>query len=88
MLLYFILGSLFSQVVLPLLDGIAELFLVILESGKGFFSVKCAKYNKQISQLTGEEPKEEKKRPIGFFTSAIGEQLDEPDEDEEEEFDE
>lgn len=88
MLLYFILGSLFSQVVLPILDGIAEFFLVILESGKGFFSVKCAKYNKQIMELTGEDPKEEKKRPMGFMTSAIGEYLDDPEEEEEEEFDE
>lgn len=84
MLLYFILGSLFSQIVLPIFDGIAELILSIIESGKGFFAVKCAKYNKQIGDLTeGDDPKESKKRPIGFFTSAIGEQIDSTEEDEE-----
>ena len=87
MFLYFILGLLLQEVVLPIISVCTELVLTIVETGKGFFAVKCAKYNQQIAKLTGKNPEEKKKNPIGFLTSAIGEEIDsEPEEDDEEEF--
>ena len=52
---YFILGILFCQIISPLIDGIASLLLTMLEVAKGYFSIKVAKYNKQMKKITFED---------------------------------
>lgn len=58
-LFIFILGVLFVQFVLPLIDSILSLICAFIEMLKGKISVKIAHYNKQIH-------KDEEMRPIGF----------------------
>ena len=75
-LLYFILGMLVVQAGFPLLDGLTALLLTILESAKGYFSVKVAEYNAKMRQITYDNPKG-KTNQIGFvFDEEEEEELD------------
>lgn len=48
---YFILAILLIQVILPVLDGLTSLLLTIIETAKGYFGVKVAKYNNRIRDI-------------------------------------
>ena len=52
LILYFILGIIFATVGLTLLDFITALIANLAELVKGWFSVKIAEYNSQITNLT------------------------------------
>jgi hypothetical protein len=64
-LVYFILGILTVQALLPLIDSITAVIMTGLEALKGYFGIKVAEYNSQIRRLALEED-EPKRRPIGF----------------------
>ena len=53
------------QLFSPLIDGLASLFLTMIETLKGYFGVKVAKYNKQLLEI-GEEENVKTINPIGF----------------------
>ena len=65
MLLYFILGSLFTELVLPCLTSLAEVLMTLLETVKAKFSLTITEYNKKISKLAKDmnTEKEKKKNP-------------------------
>lgn len=53
-LIYFLLGVLFIQVILPLLTSITDLYIARIEMKKLELSVKAAEYNNKIAY--GEAP--------------------------------
>jgi uncharacterized membrane protein len=53
-ILYFILGILFIQIVLPILTSITDLYLTKIEVKKLEMSVKASEYNNKIAY--GEAP--------------------------------
>lgn len=74
-MVYFILGILTVQALLPLIDSITAVLMTGLEALKGYFGIKVAEYNSYIRKIALEED-EPKRRPIGFTT-------DQEDEDDE-----
>lgn len=67
MLLYFILGILFAEAGIPLLEAIITLFIAYLEKLKGNIGVELAKYNKEIETIENEDTSTT--RQIGFSVS-------------------
>lgn len=49
---------------MPVLDGLTSLILTIIETAKGYFGVKVAKYNSQMRAAA--TPEENPVGPIGF----------------------
>ncbi len=86
MLLYFILGSLFTEIVLPFITSLTEVLMTLMETIKGKLSVKISQYNKQISDLNKDTPKEEKRKSMGFLASAISDAEIEPEEEDDEDY--
>ena len=75
---YFIAGILFVQIVIPILDGIAALFLALVELIKGRINIDIVKSNVKIQKLKDSLDDDGPKRAIGF---AIPEETEEEDED-------
>lgn len=75
---YFIAGILFVQIVIPILDGIAALFLALVELIKGRINIDIVKSNVKIQKLKDSLDDDGPKRAIGF---AIPEETEEEEED-------
>lgn len=75
---YFIAGILFVQIVIPILDGIASLFLALVELIKGRINIDIIKSNVKIQKLKDSLDDDGPKRAIGF---AVPEETEEEDED-------
>lgn len=76
---YFIAGMLFAEFGIPILEGIAALFLTLLEVGKGRLTLIITKYNKQIRDIADKE--EVSTNAIGFRCDPVEYDEDEEDED-------
>lgn len=79
-LLYFLLGIIFCQWVMPLIDGILNVILTALETVKGKLSVKITDYTIQIQNMSNPDT-EIPKNVIGF---ALPDYEEEEDEEEDE----
>lgn len=75
---YFILGILFIQIILPIIDEVFAVLLTYLEVLKGKASYKVAKYNVEIQKLGEEE--EIAHNVIGFAIPTDENQEEEEDE--------
>lgn len=75
---YFIAGILFVQIVIPILDGIAALFLALVELIKGRINIDIVKSSVKIQKLKDSLDDDGSKRVIGF---AAPEEIEEEDED-------
>ena len=80
MFLYFILGILFIEVVIPLIEAIVTLLLTVIEIFKGKCSLKISQISAEIQELTKEE--EMPHRAIGFVVDS-DDNYDEEEEDDE-----
>ena len=67
----FLLGIVFVQWLIPLVDSIVNLILTQLEVWKGAMAVKLTKYQKQTSDIK-REFEEHKKSGIGFIMTEEG----------------
>ena len=67
------------QFFMPIIDGLAGLFLTMIETAKGYFSLKIAKYNKEL--VKSQDDDAPTMRTIGF-TFDEEEENQEEDEDE------
>ena len=63
LLVNFVLGILFVEIGIPLLEGITGLLLTILEAAKGYFNIKITEYNQRIKKICNPEVKQ---NAIGF----------------------
>ena len=81
-LMYFILGILFVQYVIPLLDGITTWFLAWVEAKKSKQSVIINDVNIQMRQAAEAAEQDPPRRQIGFCVDDAEDQEDEEDEDE------
>lgn len=79
----FILGVLFVEVGLPLIDSAVELIQLAIEKRKGDYALEIAKKNKEVREVNNEEKDEDDSvtHVIGFCAPAKDEE--ETDEDEE-----
>lgn len=75
---YFIAGILFVQIVIPILDGIASVFLALVELIKGRINIDIVKSSVKIQKLKDSLDKDPPKRAIGF---AISEEIEEEEDD-------
>lgn len=75
---YFIAGILFVQIVIPILDGIAALFLALVELIKGRINIDIVKSNVKIQKLKDSLDDDGPKRAIGFV---VPEETEEEEED-------
>lgn len=78
-LYYFLLGLMFIQWGVPLVDSLIELFTTWIESLKGKIGIRITKYNAEIQKITDEIDKPIEGHLIGF-------QVDSSSEEEEEEY--
>lgn len=62
----FLLGIVFTQWIVPLVDGILGLFLTQLEVWKGHMAVKISKDQKTVENMKQKSDEEEHSSPIGF----------------------
>ena len=53
------------QIGFPLLDGLTSLLLTMMETAKGYFGMKVAKYNKEMHKACA--PEETITNKIGFI---------------------
>lgn len=85
-LLYFILGSIFTIVGMSLLQTIADFFESFSQFIAYKFAFKIWSYKKQMGILEEEEAeKEENKIPMGFHTQLIGTEIESSSQEYEEE---
>ena len=75
---YFIAGILFVQIVIPILDGIAALFLALVELIKGRINIDIVKSSVKIQKLKDSLDDDDPKRAIGFV---VPEETEEEEED-------
>ena len=61
----FLLGIIFVQWIIPLVDGLINLLLTQFEVWKGYMTVKISKSQQKISNMS-KEPQENINTPIGF----------------------
>ena len=81
-LLYFILGILFVQYIIPILEGICTWFLTWVEAKKAKQSEVINLANINMRQAATSADQEPPKRPIGFCVPDPVENEEEGDEDE------
>ena len=74
----FILGILFAEVGIPLLDSAVELIQMAMEKKKGKYAVEVAKKNQEVRKISGDEEEPGPVHAIGFCA---------PDRNDEEELD-
>lgn len=78
----FILGILFVEVGLPIVESAVELVQLAIENKKGTLAIEIAQKNKKVHEITGEENKEETVvHAIGFCAPSKDEEEMEEDED-------
>lgn len=77
MFLYFILGILFIEVVIPIVEALVTLILTWIEVAKGKSSLKITQLSADIAKLT--EPKEPPHHAIGFVIPNDNEYEEEED---------
>lgn len=73
-LLYFLLGIIFIDCVLPLLEGVTGCICTRMEQYKAKLAVKINEYNMEIEKMA--EPPMASGQPIGFHCEAIEEEYD------------
>ena len=76
-LVYFILGIVFIQWVVPILDSFTSLILTLIEYCKAKVSVPIAKYNTKIQESANPYKDIEDKHIAGFVASEEDENTDE-----------
>lgn len=83
MLLPFILGIFFIELLLPLLTSIIEYFETLIAVKKAGLNIEIAKLNFQASELSSgeEEEAQENTRVIGFTSDNYSEEEDVDDND-------
>lgn len=79
-LLYFILGFMFAQFFIPLLDGLGSWILTWIEAKKVKQSEIINNANIKMRQLAASVDEEPTKAPIGFYVSDAEESEEEEDE--------
>lgn len=67
-LLYFILGILFVQVFIPIIDGISAWFLTWVEAKKSKQSNVINDVNIKMRQAAASAEQDPPRRPIGFYS--------------------
>lgn len=83
MLLYFILGVLFIEVGIPIIEAIVTLILTWIKVAKGSASLKITKMSADITKIQeGLEEDKTPKRLIGFQVPVAEEIYEEEEEDE------
>lgn len=83
MLLYFILGVLFIEIGIPIIEAIVTLILTWIEVAKGSASLKITKMSADITKIQeGLEEDKTPKRLIGFQVPVAKEIYEEEEEDE------
>lgn len=79
-LYFFLFGILFYEIIFPILTEIGNTIVGLLRLLQGKEAVKLAKFNKEVSELKGEEG-EEQTNVIGFCVpNALDEEEEEDDE--------
>ena len=81
-LLYFILGIIFVQYIIPTLDGIAGWFLTWIEAKKAKQSEVINQTNIKMRQAAASADQDPPRRPIGFCVPDPEDYEEEEDEDE------
>ena len=76
-LVYFILGAVFIQWIIPILDSFTSLILTLIEYCKAKVSVPIAKYNAKIQENTNPYKDIEDKHIAGFVVSEEDENTNE-----------
>lgn len=84
-LLYFILGSVFTIVGMSLLQTIADFFESFSQFIAYKFAFKIWSYKKEMGILEEEEEEGECKIPMGFHSQLIGTEIDSSSQGQEEE---
>ena len=74
----FILGFLFAEIMLPILDGLVELVQVKIEKAKGAYALDIAKLNKQVQEV-GESLEKTNTQVIGFHMPSDEEEFEDED---------
>lgn len=82
-LLYFILGSVFMIVGIPILDAFADLIHNLSQLIMYKTAFKIYSYKKQMGIDKEEQEEEDKKLPMGFHTDVIGIQIENSSNEEE-----
>lgn len=78
-LIFFILGIIFIELIIPVIEALTIVIVTALEAAKGKLNMTISKYNIQIQKMA-EELEPENTHAIGFVV-----QNNEPEEEEEEE---
>lgn len=80
-MIFFILGILFDEFILPLVSTAAEFLVLYLEKYKSFLAIDIAKNNKQVNEITNSiEEEQTNSIAMGFhIPSTIEEDLEEDD---------
>ena len=60
-LIYFVLGILFVDIILPILENLAVIIKVKVDEVKAKNNIKIAQYENQLAEM-----QKQKKKPIGF----------------------
>jgi hypothetical protein len=81
-LLYFILGFIFAQFLIPVIDGLASWLLTWMEAKKVKQSETINCSNIKMRQLAASAEEDPPRTPIGFYVSDAEKSKEEEDEDE------
>ena len=74
----FILGVLFVEIGIPVLESAVELFQLAIEKRKGDYAIDITKKNKEVHEISGTEEKETSStHAIGFHVSMEDDEEDE-----------
>ncbi len=84
MLLYFILGILFISIGIPLIDNLMSILSTHTELIAYKVAFKIYKIKKEM-KIDDDDQEEQKKHPMGFQTSVVGYDIEEPYQEQEEE---
>lgn len=80
-MIYFILGVLFIELGLPIIEAVSVVIVTGLEVLKGRLNLTISKYNVQIQKLGAELDKSDSSHPIGFILPTIDEEEEEEDDE-------
>ena len=82
-LIYFLLGILFSQFVLPLLEGLLDIILAYMSRKKLKITAKSVEIEQQINEIVNGEEPQFVNRQIGFVVENPDDYKTEEDEEDE-----
>lgn len=77
----FILGILFVEVGLPLIDSAVELAQLAIEKRKSEYAKYIAQANKEVHKITHDEEEKESPHAIGFYVPQSNEEEESENED-------